>query len=677
MLFLRLTRVIVLLKMFHQHTTHQKGERVKPMNRSKTIAQKINLNRAYYLFAVVFLIAASSSFSQVTYSATGWAERLGSGPWGDKLHSASTANATATIRDTGTEAFVVYRSGPQCGIFQAVVDGKTETMVEVDAYSPVELWNKKSVVASDLVKGPHTVVVTVTGKKNAKSSNTTISIVDKWTLGRGMWSAEKAWAWYKSKPWIVGWNYTPTTCVNSTEWWQDEKHVSDSSIHRELKIGEQLGFNSIIIYMQYLVWEKDSAYYKDRFKRFLDIAESHHFTVSPTFFDDVNFVCSGDDCGNSHLGDQGEPDPAKLMSQWGGSPGPSYVLNQNNYPKFKRYVQDFIRTFGQDKRILMWNLYNEPSNSGIGTRTFPLCELAFQWVREVGASQPLTISEWTGQGNGWPYNLSDICSFHGYINNGALSGAIDKLSSSQRPVLCTEWLARQAGTDIAKDLPLFKRLGVGNFCWSIINGRMHCERSWPSFSNSNNPWFHDVLYNDGKPYRAEEVDAIFKNLAHKTINWLPGTADGSLVVKKGCTDPRYAEFDSMATSDDGSGKTLLPRGIPGCMDPKSKNFCPFATESDPAMCNAVAVTQPSEARLTKMSSQKSFSFIGKNQIRILGQGLTRVELFSINGALAWDNTVEGPCVIALDRALKYGIYCARISGKDGNAVVTPLFRVVD
>ena len=639
------------------------------------------LRRSSFVPTLLLLILSvtGSSFSQVTYSA-GWTERLGSGPWGDKLHMSSTAASTATIQDTGTEAFVIYRSAPEGGIFQAVVDGKPETMKEVDTYAPSVLWNKKTVIASNLTKGPHTIVVTVTGRKNPKSTNTTISIVDKWTLGRGMWSPERAWVWYKSKPWIVGWNYTPTTCVNATEWWQDEKKVTDSIIHRELRLGELLGYNSIVVYMQYLVWLKDSVYYKDRFSKFLAIADAHHFTVTPVFFDDVNFICSADNCGNSHLGDQGEPNPSLLMSQWAASPGPTYVLDVNNRPMFKRYVQDFIRTFGQDKRILMWNLYNEPSNSGMGGRTLPLVELVFQWVREIGASQPLTVSEWSGGSNGWPYNLSDICSTHGYMNNGGLSGRINDLRASQRPIICTEWLARgNPGTNILIDLPLFKRLGVGAIQWSLINGRMHCERSWTSYNSYNNPWFHDVLYNDGKPYKAEEVDAILKNLAHKTINWVNvNDSTGAMVVKNGCTDPRYSQYDSMATVDNGSGTTLLaPLVIRGCTDPNSKNYNPFATQSDPEACKATDIAQPPKIAITTALSQELFSFIGKNRLKISGHRTTHVELFCVNGRLAWSGNIEGPGIIDLTGYLKTGIYCARISGKDGDAVVTPMFRVVD
>ena len=620
------------------------------------------------VFGMLVLLAAFSCFGQVTYSATGWTQWNGSGPWGQTLHLSSTANATATIQDTGTEAFIIHKMGSDCGILQAVVDGNAATMKEIDTYSPLVLWNKKSVIASNLANGPHTVTVTVTGRKNSASSGALVQIIDKWTLGRGIWTTERAWAWYKSKPWIVGWNYTPTTCVNAIEWWQDETHVSDSSINRELGLGEQLGYNAIMVYLPYIVWVKDSAYLKNRFSRFLTIAASHHMSVSPIFFDDVAFKS-----GEPTLGDQGQPNPGLLMSQWTADPGPTLSVATGERPRLKRYVQDFIRTYGQDSRILMWNLYNEPGNSGMGVRTFPLVELAFQWGREIGPSQPLTCSEWGNYVNPWPYDLSDVCSFHGYTNNAGLLSDITKLRSTQRPIICTEWLARgNPGTDILKDLPLFKRMGVGCYQWSLINGQMHCERSWSSFGSYNNPWFHDCLYNSGKPYRAEEVDAIRKNLAHKTINWAPGATDGTLVTKNGCTDPRYSQYDSMATVDNGSCTTLLPAlVIRGCLDSTSKNYNPLATQHDAAMCTAVDVTMPPPVEKTE-AVLEPFGLIGGNRIRISGQGAAQVELFSAGGRLVWSGRGEAPCIIDINKSLKHGIYFARVSGNGSKVRVSPM-----
>jgi hypothetical protein len=566
--------------------------------------------------------------------------------------------------------------GPDCGILQVVIDGQTSSMKEIDTYSPQVLWDKKAIIASNLTNGPHTLVITVTGRKNSAASAALVQIVDRWTPGRGQWSCEKAWDWYKTKPWIVGWNYTPSTCVNAIEWWQDETHVSDSSINRELGLAEQLGYNSVISYIPYIVWAKDSAYLKNRISRFLTIAASHHFTMTPVFFDDVNFTNPAVD---PFLGNQGQPAAGLLMSQWTPCPGPTLAVSASARPNLKRYVQDIVKSFGQDNRILMWDMYNEPGNSGMGVRTFPLVDSAFQWARKMNPSQPLICSPWGDYSDPWPYDLSDITSFHGYTNAAGLQNDINTLKNAQRPIICSEWLARGSpGSNILTDLPIFKRNGVGCFSWGLINGRMQCQYSWTSLGSYSNPWFHDILYNIGKPYRADEVDAIRRNLAHKTINWVAGATDGSLVAKSGCTDPRYSQYDSMATNDNGSCSTLLSAlVIPGCLDSTSKNYNPLATQNNATMCNASAVTSPPAAMTAEPPRWEPISFINGNRIRISGQGTMRVELFGISGRLVWSGKGEGPCVIDIGSPLKNAIYFARVSKNSGNTGASPMFRVND
>jgi len=102
------------------------------------------------------------------------------------------------------------------------------------------------------------------------------------------WSARRAAAWYAKQPWLVGFNYVPSTAGNTTEFWQAES-FDPVTIDRELYWARSLGFNTCRVFVQYLVWEADPEGLKARFTRFLEMAGRHGITVMPVLFDDCAF----------------------------------------------------------------------------------------------------------------------------------------------------------------------------------------------------------------------------------------------------------------------------------------------------------------------------------------------------------------------------------------------------
>lgn len=99
------------------------------------------------------------------------------------------------------------------------------------------------------------------------------------------WSSERAWEWVNSYDWQCGFNYVPSYARNSTEMWQDETY-DESIIINELKIASKWGYNSIRLYLQFIVWEHNPDAYIRRIRRFFDIAEQFGMTVMPVLFDD-------------------------------------------------------------------------------------------------------------------------------------------------------------------------------------------------------------------------------------------------------------------------------------------------------------------------------------------------------------------------------------------------------
>jgi len=89
--------------------------------------------------------------------------------------------------------------------------------------------------------------------------------------GETRWEAGRAWRWYRALPWLCGFNYVPSTAINTTEMWQAETFDAQT-IDRELGWAHSLGLNSCRVFLQYLVWEGDPEGFLARLERFLVLA---------------------------------------------------------------------------------------------------------------------------------------------------------------------------------------------------------------------------------------------------------------------------------------------------------------------------------------------------------------------------------------------------------------------
>ena len=94
-------------------------------------------------------------------------------------------------------------------------------------------------------------------------------------------------------------------------------------------------------------------------------------------------------------GKQPEPQPGVHNSGWARDPGDLYYKGDTAVilPVLESYVKDIPTTFKDDKRIVLWDLYNEPGGSGgyrYGERSLPLLRKIFTWGRTVNPSQPLS-----------------------------------------------------------------------------------------------------------------------------------------------------------------------------------------------------------------------------------------------------------------------------------------------
>ena len=175
--------------------------------------------------------------------------------------------------------------------------------------------------------------------------------------------------------------------------------------------------------------------------------------------------------------------------RWAQSPGHDVTADRDQWPRLEA-CEDIVGTFGPISGCV-WDLYNEPGNailplaslppakaipSGLiklarhfllPSPSIPLLSASFKWARSVEPDQPLTVGIWAPnlRLNRLQLAQSDVISFHHYMGQKSLLKTIEKLKRRhQRPVLCTEWLARPVGSRVHTHLPVFQAEGVG-CCW--------------------------------------------------------------------------------------------------------------------------------------------------------------------------------------------------------------------
>lgn len=337
------------------------------------------------------------------------------------------------------------------------------------------------------------IMIPVTGRTQAKNDR--------------IWTAEKANAWYADKPMHIGANFLPSTAINQLEMWQAET-FDPATIKRELGWAAAIGMNSMRVYLHDLAWKADPGGFKKRMNTYLDIASGLGISTIFTIFDD---------CWNPEatIGMQPAPKPGIHNSGWVRSPVKSVHDDSTQWGYLKDYVQDVLRSFRHDKRILMWDLYNEPGNSGYGQTSMPLLKKVFDWAWEIRPDQPLSSGSWNNdqQYNSFQLAASDVITFHNYSDTKSLRRAIDRLKPYNRPIICTEYMARTKSSLFQTHLPIFVETKVGAINWGLVAGKSNTIYAWDTpVSNGSEPklWFHDIFRKDGTPYREEEVEAIRK-----------------------------------------------------------------------------------------------------------------------------------------------------------------------
>lgn len=326
-------------------------------------------------------------------------------------------------------------------------------------------------------------------------------------ISQPIWTKQKANDWYAKQSWMVGANFLPSTAINQLEMWQASTWDPET-IDRELGWAQNIGMNIMRVYLHDLAWKADSKGFKKRMNEFLGIADKHKIKILFTIFDD----CWNPDAA---VGLQPAPKPGVHNSGWVRSPNKIVHDDSTQWGYLEKYVKDILTTFRKDQRIFLWDLYNEPGNSDYQLSSLPLLKKVFEWAWEVRPDQPLSVGLWYDNKtlNDFQIKNSDVITFHNYGPLESLQKQIAELKGMERPVICTEYMARTRGSKFQTHLPLFKDQKVAAINWGLVAGKSNTIYEWSKpIPDGSEPtlWFHDVFRKDGTAYSQEEVDTIKK-----------------------------------------------------------------------------------------------------------------------------------------------------------------------
>ena len=356
------------------------------------------------------------------------------------------------------------------------------------------------------------------------------------------WSRQKAWDWYNSQPWIRGCNYMSADCANRIDCWQEYKFEEKLETTRgELALMAELGYNSIRIIPEFFVWDKEHDGFMERFERYIELAAQNGISC---------MVVLGNDCvppyeeavKRMHLGEQHVDwgyHGGRKVSQHGhfGGSGYSILDEPECAERYYEFVKEIVEKYKEDKRIIIWDVFNEPGNSKRDSMSLPHLKRFFEIIRDIDPIQPLTVAIRSQTTNldslkdieKFGLENSDIISYHNYGTYENNIRELKILKSYDRPIINTEWLNRCGGNTVEELFPLFYLENVGCYNWGFVAGKYQTYEPWNGIWDGykENPraydnfdftkWLHDLYRPNHNPYNPKETELIkrFCTLADK------------------------------------------------------------------------------------------------------------------------------------------------------------------
>ena len=165
----------------------------------------------------------------------------------------------------------------------------------------------------------------------------------------------------------------------------------------------------------------------------------------------------------------------------------------------------------------------------------------FAWARAAKPSQPLTSGVWQRRlvdrdeavaDERVQLEQSDVDHLPQLRRGAELEKRVGWLKRYNRPLLCTEYMARGNGSTFDRDPAGAGEARIAAYNWGFVAGKTQTHLPWDSWQKpyvDREPevWFHDIFRGDGTPYRPAETELLKKLTAARATREPPGAAPAS------------------------------------------------------------------------------------------------------------------------------------------------------
>ncbi len=313
---------------------------------------------------------------------------------------------------------------------------------------------------------------------------------------------------YKTAGW-VGSNYTPAYCVNQVQMWHEFR---PEVIDRELAAAKRwFGITTLRVYLHDIPYVAEKDVFLANIENFLRICARHDIRPGFVFFDDCH----------RHDGITLESLPPVKgwhNGRWAACPQ-DRDRKPENMPRFKSYVQDVIRAHADDRRVLWWEIFNEPHLRSKFSADLRLA--AYGWAKEVAPIQPV-LSCWDDN------PATDIVDAHNYA---AIFSRWDRQAdlNPAKGAVFTEAGARWYAPRPSNGEPcevvhwLTTRKEAGKYvpgvylCWELMVGNSNCRWYWgtePNTPEPTVPWC-GLMWPDATPVSFAEAESVRRYVTGK------------------------------------------------------------------------------------------------------------------------------------------------------------------